>query len=165
MIRGYHKYQSIWEPEVGESLPCIREPSNVSDPYAVAGTKPDSSTVVGHVPRKMSAICSIFLRKGGSIFCQVNGGRRYSHDLPQGGLEVLCLMRFQGTAKDVQKVEKSATLALSSKTSSNPESLPSLDPPAKKLESTRSMNCRMMPTKRIKVPPTFLTPRELWSLC
>ena len=31
MIRGYHEYQSIWEPEVGESLPCIREPSNVRD--------------------------------------------------------------------------------------------------------------------------------------
>ena len=131
VIRGYHEYQSIWEPDVGESLPCIREPSNVRDLYAVAVTKPDSSTVVGHVPRKMSAICSIFLRKGGSIFCQVNGGRRYSHDLPRGGLEVPCLMRFQGTAKDVQKIEKLVTLALSLKTSSKPESPPSLHPPAK----------------------------------
>ena len=31
--------------------------------YAVAVTKPESSTIVGHVPRKMSAICSLFLRK------------------------------------------------------------------------------------------------------
>ena len=79
MIRGYHEYQSI---EVGENLMCIREPGNVCDPYAVAVTKPESSTIVGHVPRKMSAtcICSLFLRKGGSIFCQVSGGRRYSQD-------------------------------------------------------------------------------------
>ena len=39
-----------------------------SDPYAVAVTKSESSTIVGHVPRKISAICSLFLRKGGSIF-------------------------------------------------------------------------------------------------
>ena len=68
MIRGYHEYQSIWEAEIGENLTCIREPGNVRDPYAVAVTKPESSTIVGHVPRKMSAICSLFLRKGGSIF-------------------------------------------------------------------------------------------------
>ena len=70
MIRGYHEYQSIWEAEVGENLTCIREPGNVRDPYAVAVTKPESSTIVRHVPRKTSAklICSLFLRKGGSIF-------------------------------------------------------------------------------------------------
>ena len=133
MIRGYHEYQSIWEAEVGENLTCVREPSNVRDPYAVAVTKPESSTIVGHIPRKMSAICSLFLRKGGSIFCQVSGSRRYSQDLPQGGLEIPCLLRFQGNAKDVQKVKKLATLALSLKTSSHPESSPSLEPPTKKV--------------------------------
>ena len=57
MIRGYHEYQSIWEAEVGENLTCIREPGNVRDPYAVAVTKvTESSTIVAHVPRKMSAI-------------------------------------------------------------------------------------------------------------
>ena len=133
MIRGYHEYQSIWEAEVGERLTCIREPGNVRDPYAVAVTKPESATTVGHVPRKISAVCSLFLRKGGSISCQVSGGRRYSQDLPQGGLEIPCLLRFQGTAKDVQKVEKLATLALSSKSSSKPESPPTLEPPTKKV--------------------------------
>ena len=70
MIRGYHEYQSIWKAEIGENLTCIREPGNVRDPYAVAVTKSESSTIVGHVPRKMSAIhvCLLFLRKGGSIF-------------------------------------------------------------------------------------------------
>ena len=58
MIRGYHEYQSIWEAEIG----------NLRDPYATAVTKPESSTIVGHVPRKMSAICSLFFQKGGSIY-------------------------------------------------------------------------------------------------
>ena len=51
MIRGYHEYQGIWEAEVGENLTCVREPSNVRDPRAVAVTKPESSTIAGHIPR------------------------------------------------------------------------------------------------------------------
>ena len=79
MIRGYHEYKSIWEAEMGEILACIREPSNVHDPYAVVVVR--SSIIVGHVPRKLSSICSIFIQKGGTISCQVSGGRRYSADL------------------------------------------------------------------------------------
>ena len=79
MIHGYHEHQSIWEAEAGENLTCILEPGNIRDPYAVAVTKPESSTIV-HVPRKMSAISSLSLRKGGSIFCQVSDRRRYSQD-------------------------------------------------------------------------------------
>ena len=47
MICGYHEYQSIWEAEIGENLTCIVEPGNVNvrDPYAVAVTKSESSTI------------------------------------------------------------------------------------------------------------------------
>ena len=45
MIRGYHEYQSIWEAEIGENLTCILEPGNIRDPYAVAVTKSESSTI------------------------------------------------------------------------------------------------------------------------
>ena len=122
MIRGYHEYKSIWEAEMGEILACIREPSNVHDPYAVAVVK--SSIIVGHVPRKFSSICSIFIRKGGTISCQVSGGRRYSADLPQGGLEIPCVLKFQGKVEDVNKVKKLAALILTPN--------PTLEPPAKK---------------------------------
>ena len=104
MIRGY---KSIWEAEMGEILACIREPSNVHDPYAVAVVR---YSIVGHVPRKFSSICSIFIRKGGTISCQVSGGRRYSADLPQGGLEIPCVLKFQGKVEDVNKVKKLAAL-------------------------------------------------------
>ena len=166
MIRGDHEYQSIREPEFGEHLLCIREPSNVCDPYAVAVTKPDSSTVVGHVPRKLSAICSIFLRKGGSIFCQVNGSKHYSHDLHWVGLEVPCLMRFHGTAKDIKKLEKLTTLALSSKTScSKPESPPSLDPPAKKARVDMKHNMLDYANKINQSPANFSDNKGPVSLC
>ena len=42
----------------------------------------------GHIPRKISSICSLFLRQGGSITCHVTGGRCYLGDLVQGRFEV-----------------------------------------------------------------------------
>ena len=70
-------YHSVWLAVVGEELP---EPTNTSDVHAVAVMK--AETIIGHVPRKISTLCSVFLRRGGSIHCVV---RRYSSDLPQGG--------------------------------------------------------------------------------
>lgn len=88
-IRGYHEYQAVWAAAVGETLTCTREPAYESDMHAVAVIK--SGTTVGHLPRKISRVCSIFLRRGRSIHCTVTGGRRYSSDLPQGGLEIPCI--------------------------------------------------------------------------
>ena len=60
---------------VGEVLICRREPTNSADRYAVAVLKEE--TIIGHLPRKMSKVCSLFLRRGGSIRCKVTGSRRY----------------------------------------------------------------------------------------
>ena len=91
MIRGYHKYKSLWtNPVNGEELICEQEIGNPCDPQAVAVKKEISHVlqVVGHVPRRISSIYSIFIRRGGFIKCTVTGYRCYSSDLPQGGLEV-----------------------------------------------------------------------------
>ena len=58
-IRGYHVYKEIWEAAIGEELDCPREPSNAIDRYTVAVMK--SGTVVGHLPKKLSRIYSLFL--------------------------------------------------------------------------------------------------------
>ena len=71
--------------------------------YAVAVLK--DGTVVGHIPRKISQICLLFLARGGAIVCTPTGGRRYSSDLPQGGLEIPCKLKFTGKSKEVQKVK------------------------------------------------------------
>ena len=52
--------------------------------------KPTIDIVVDHVPKRISLICSSFLRRGGSITCKVMGPRRFSADLLQGGLEIPC---------------------------------------------------------------------------
>ena len=89
MVRDYHIYNSIWEAYIGEELSCQREEDNAHDPYAVAVLK--SAMVVGHLPTKVSTLCSLFIRRRGMIHCRITGRRRYSADLPQGGLEVLAL--------------------------------------------------------------------------
>ena len=65
-VRGHHVYSTIWNPVLGERLTCKRELDNVEDRYAVAICK-DEDTVVGQVPRKISFLCSVFIRRGGSI--------------------------------------------------------------------------------------------------
>ena len=50
----------------------------------------------GHVPKKISTTCSLFLRRGGAIHCTVTGAKCYSADLEQGGLEVPCVLKFIG---------------------------------------------------------------------
>ena len=83
MIHGYHEYQTVWSPVQGELSDCRREPGDRHDPYAVAVIQ--SSMLVGHVPRRISSLCSAFIRRGGTITCQVTDARRwYSSDLPQG---------------------------------------------------------------------------------
>uniref|UniRef100_A0A1X7V2F0 HIRAN domain-containing protein n=1 Tax=Amphimedon queenslandica TaxID=400682 RepID=A0A1X7V2F0_AMPQE len=102
MIRGYHVYKDSWIPEEGETLDCIREMTNLHDPYAASVMK--NGKAVGHVPRKNSASCSVNLQSG-SIHCIVTG-KRYSCDLPQGGLEIPSILVFTGDVDKTHKVEK-----------------------------------------------------------
>ena len=60
-IRGYHLYKAVWEVAVGELLVCKREPENASDRYAMAVRK--EGTIMVHLARKLSWVCSLFLRR------------------------------------------------------------------------------------------------------
>ena len=99
MVQGYHVYKDIWNTEERETLRCMRETTTI----AVFVVKEGVGTV-GHVPKKISALCSLFLRRGGGILCTVDGGRRRSHDLPQGGLEIPCTLTF--TSEQQSSIDK-----------------------------------------------------------
>ena len=103
-VRGYHIYKDIWEAPIGEVLTCRKEEGNVHDPYFVAVIDQHEVTI-GHVPREISAICSLFLDHRGTISCKIIGRRKYSEDLPQGGFEIHCKLCFTGPAKYVDKVK------------------------------------------------------------
>lgn len=69
--------------ELGEVLIIQRELHNIIDRYAVA-VKKHSGETVGHLPRKISRLFSMFIDQGGDITCVVTSNRRYSSDLVQG---------------------------------------------------------------------------------
>ena len=105
-------------PVIEEQLSCEREIGNAHDTHAVAIRKIIDGELksVGHVPRRISLICSIFVRRGGSILCIVRGSRRYSSDLPQGGLEIPCTLEFiSRNKKESAKAERLLESSLSKK--------------------------------------------------
>ena len=62
-------YKEVWSAVVGETLACHRETRNLIDPYAVAVMR--SGEVIGHVPRSISTLCSLFIERGGNITCEL----------------------------------------------------------------------------------------------
>ena len=87
-------------PITGERLPCQAEDSNYTDPFSVAIKK--GADIIGHVPRKISRACSLFIERGGTITCIITDShRQYSSDLPQGGLQIPCKLEFHSEDADL----------------------------------------------------------------
>ena len=73
-VRGYHVYRDEWD----EELECVRKKNNLKDPYSVAVMC--DSVIVGHRPRKISRICALFMKRRGTIHCEVVGKHSHSAD-------------------------------------------------------------------------------------
>ena len=58
-VRGY-VYQEKWNPVLGETPPCTRELGNTHNIFAVKVTK--AGATIGHVPKKISLTCSLFIQ-------------------------------------------------------------------------------------------------------
>ena len=90
--------QNVWTPTVRE-LSRRKEHGNTQDPFAVAVLDGTVLPLWAMFPPKISSICSMFLQREGTIMCIVTGScRRYSVDLPQGGLGNLREKRMTSTA-------------------------------------------------------------------
>ena len=98
-------YQRIWNPELGEVAIAVREGDNTHDRYAVAILEAETCCAVGHLPREISKECFYFLKMGGAIKVEIIGPRRRS-DLPQGGLEVPCIMTLEHKDENIIKKAK-----------------------------------------------------------
>ena len=83
-MKPHHVYQEEWKPVLDEMLLCHHEFANVHDPFAVKVMK--AGNTVGHLPKKISSICSLFIMKGGVICKVTNPTSKYSGNLLQGGL-------------------------------------------------------------------------------
>ena len=100
LVRGYHVYQDVWNATPGKTLGCSRERDNEHDIFSVAVWK--GTNIVGHVPRKVSCSCTLFIHSSGVINCFTTGPRQYCRDLPQRGLDIPCQYIFKGS-KDIIK--------------------------------------------------------------
>ena len=112
-FRGYYAYKDIWNPSVGDKLECRQEPTNVQDCYAVAvvykrrtdmDNDLDDNTKWDTYHEKF-LVCSLFIRHGGSVTCEISGQRRHLSDLPQGGLETPCLLILEGSKTKMSKIK------------------------------------------------------------
>ena len=100
-VRGFHVYRADWTPVLGEQLIAVREPDNPEDGFAVSLKKGERT--VGHVPREMSKLCWLFLRRG-TIAAEVLSSRKRRSPISIGGLEIPCLLKFSGSGKDIEKL-------------------------------------------------------------
>ena len=76
-----------------------------------AGTR--TGTMVGYLSKNTSSTCSLFIRKGGTIDCEVTDpNRKYSMDLPYGGLEIPCVLMLQGTKDLVYKAVRLLAISI-----------------------------------------------------
>ena len=72
VMRDYHIYTKVWQSNIDDILCCRCKGANIHDLYTVCMVH-ESGIVVGHIPRTMSAVCELFIRQRGTIFCQVTG--------------------------------------------------------------------------------------------
>ena len=93
VIRGYHMYQRIWMPHIGEKATTVREPGNEHDRFAVAVLEDEMLCTVGHLPREISKECFFFIRRGGVIGVEVTVPRQKSMQ-PSMGMEIPCILTF-----------------------------------------------------------------------
>ena len=111
-LRGFHVYQDIWKPVIGETLHCIHERNNDHDRYAIAATKrlPGclSDSIVGHLPREISRYTRFLISRGGNVKVTVVDSKYCRSPLIQGGLEIpvtVCI-EIDSTSKNVSVLER-----------------------------------------------------------
>jgi len=71
VVHGYHVYKEIWSSVLGKELQCFCEIGNIHDLYAVKVVKTGTGTI-GHLPKEISTLCHLFLRKGGCTIARVH---------------------------------------------------------------------------------------------
>lgn len=65
---GYHIYQSVWKAVFGEELACQAKGSE----RPISGGGDERQKDRCHVPKRISAVCSMFPQEDGLILCWVN---------------------------------------------------------------------------------------------
>ena len=91
-LRGYHVYQKIWKPFIGQVITFEQEEKNSHDRFAISGSAKIPGkigrVVVGHIPRELSRYMWYALDSGVIIPGKVISDKHKPSPLFQGGLEI-----------------------------------------------------------------------------
>ena len=96
-VTGYHVYQDIWTPEIGEKLSCKEDPENPYDEYAVSVIL--DTELVGHVPRTISKIITNFLSTDGKVELTILANPKRTR---RNGIIVPCLYVLKGSQSIIE---------------------------------------------------------------
>jgi hypothetical protein len=92
-VRGYHAYQDIWTPIIGEQLVLGREPTNTHDDEAVAVFR--HGVICGHFPKLKRKWVFRFLKKSSNTALAIVTGQKVNRGAGYG-LEVPVIYKFKG---------------------------------------------------------------------
>ena len=120
-IRGYHAYQTIWDPSLGDILRLEREPTNCKDRFAVAVM--NGSVVVGHLPYNIAPTVSHFLKRSVNKGMVEVTGKRVNRGAGYG-MEIPCKYKLYGPKGYIDKLKElinvdGTTVALAGSSSSS----------------------------------------------
>ena len=88
---GYHVFQYVWKPSIGEKPVAKQEFNNPIDKLAVKVVK--GNETVGHLPREFFGIVWYFLARSGEISVEVISRRRHCEQLCRG-MEIPCQLEL-----------------------------------------------------------------------
>jgi len=95
----------MWIKQFGiQWFACSRERGNSHDLLALVVKK--DGNIVGHVPREILCIYILYICNGGVLQCTITSSRCYSHDILQGGIEILCIYTFSGSTNLNEKTRR-----------------------------------------------------------
>ena len=72
--RGYHVFQEDGDADFGDELECGKRAIRKTPMHAVAVIR--KKKVVGYLPRKISRIVALFLKRKGTVRCEMVGRRQ-----------------------------------------------------------------------------------------
>ena len=102
-IRGYHAYQDLWGPQLGDVLPIGREPANVEDKFAFAVKY--EGCVIGHLPFNIAPTVSHFLNRSVNKGTVEVTGEQINREAGYG-LEIPCKYQLYGPNRYVDILNK-----------------------------------------------------------
>ena len=104
VVRGYHVYETVWKPSIGDEFETTVEEGNSHDRYAVAVIV--SGMVVGHVPREMSKDVFYFIKHHGGTVKGLVTGKRQLSTVWMKGMEIPCIYEFYSGSKKLKTLRK-----------------------------------------------------------